>query len=156
MAATGNNVSNEGVFTSSNYGVSWQRRLSSTDSTLTKGGWNPVAISMDGSTMIASGLGRWHISRDAGRSWGALAHDYLGNVKGVAVSVDGAQIAAAVTGGVTFGLFTSVASGYQTSLGISGSITGGQYDSIELQYIGGGTFIVLSSSAYSSGGFAVN
>jgi hypothetical protein len=155
IAGMGGNVSTDGVFTSNDYGVTWARRLSGTDSDLTKGTWSPVAVSADGVTMMASGLGQWHISRDSGRTWIAMAHEYLGNVKGLAMSRDASKIATAVSGGTIFGVYSSVASGARTTTGTSGSLSGGQYDSIEVQYVGGGLFIVLNYNRYSTSGFGV-
>lgn len=60
---------------------------------------------------------------------------------------------AAVYGGSTFGLFTSADEGTATTTGTSGYLAGGQHDSVELQHLGGGTFIVSSYSLFSAGGF---
>jgi hypothetical protein len=155
IAGMGGNISTDGVFTSNDYGVTWARRLSGTDSDLTKGTWRPVAVSPDGFTMTASGLGQWHISRDSGRTWIAIAHEYVGNVRGIAISRDASKIATAVGGGSIFGIYCSAASGARTTTGTSGSISGGQYDSIEIQYVGGGLFLVLNYSRYSTSGFGV-
>jgi hypothetical protein len=42
----------------------------------------------------------------------------------------------------------------KTSLGVQGAIEGDQYDAIDLQYIGGGAFIVRGNAS-ASGGFVV-
>ncbi len=155
IAGMGGNVATEGVFTSSDSGLTWTRRLSSTDADLSKGSWSVVAVSPDGITMLASGLGQWHVSRDSGRTWMSAAHEYLGNVKGIAMSRDASTISTAVSGGSTYGIYSSAASGARTTTGTSGAISGGQYDSIELQYVGGGIFIVPSYIQYSPSGFRV-
>jgi len=52
------------------------------------------------------------------------------------------------------GQFYTSADVRSTSTGTGGSLSGAQYDAIELQYLGGGRFIPLSFASY-SGSFAV-
>lgn len=154
-AVSHNSLVNEGLFVSLDAGSTWIKRLSSTDGDLTKGGWRPVKVSGDGKTIVASALGRMHVSRDMGRTWTNFGHSYLVNVRGLAISRDGSLITAAVSGGSTFGLFTSAEVGAATTTGTNGYLAGRQYDSVELQHLGGGTFIVLGYSLFSTGGLTV-
>lgn len=154
-ASTGGNVSTVGIFTSSDSGVTWVRREGSTP--LTEGGWKPVAISADGTKLVATGVGRWFTSTDSGRTWTSVAHELRGNVAAIALSADGSKVSAAVSGGYSYsGIYTSSAVGERTTAGVGGYVSGGQYDSIEVQHLGGGQFIVLSYAAYSPTGFVVN
>ncbi|MGR6797305.1 WD40/YVTN/BNR-like repeat-containing protein [Sphaerotilus sulfidivorans] len=152
-AVSHDSLANEGLFVSLDAGSTWSKRRSSTAFDRSGGGWRPVKVSGDGKTIVASGGGHMHVSRDAGRIWTSSSHEYLGNVRGLAVSRDGSRMTAAVNGGSTFGLFTSADAGIATTTGISGYLTGGQHDSVELQHLGGGTFIVSSYSLFSAGGF---
>jgi hypothetical protein len=54
-------------------------------------------------------------------------------------------VAAAGGGGIYTSRPTAVPS---TTIGTEGAIIGGQYDAVELQYVGNGTFMVLSNEGY--------
>ena len=99
------------------------------------------------------GAGGWMIAQNAGQSIitknlpggiGALwtARDSVRNWVGVASSSDGTKLVASVYGGQ---IYTSTPN---TTIGTAGSISGGQYDAIELQCIGSNTFTVLSNEGY--------
>ncbi len=99
--------------------------------------WSDVALSSDGSKMVAVAYGgQIYMSTDSGVTWTATATSQ--NWYGVASSADGTRAVAVVLGGQIYTLSTT------TTIGIAGSISGGQYDAIELQYVGNGTFTVLS------------
>ncbi len=59
-----------------------------------------------------------------------------------ASSSDETKLVAVIGSG---GIYTSEPS---TTAGTAGSISGGQYDAVELQYIGNNTFMVLSNEGY--------
>jgi hypothetical protein len=62
----------------------------------------------------------------------------------VASSSDGSRLAATDIGGY---IYTSTPTPLaNTSTGVAGSISGSQYDSIDLQYAGNGVFLVRSSA----------
>ena len=96
--------------------------------------------------MAATSGGRLYESSDIGRTWRATSD--VGAWTAVASSADGVKVAAAKSGS-TIQLGTRRTS---TTLGITGSISGGQQDSLELQYVGGGVFMpvgyVLANLAF--------
>jgi hypothetical protein len=62
--------------------------------------------------------------------------------RSVASSSDGTKLVAVATND---GIYTTFLTPIQnTTVGTEGSISGSQYDAIELQYIGNDTFVVLS------------
>lgn len=97
-----------------------------------------------------AGAGGWKIAQNAGQS---IITRNLGVMAGanwtaresnrywssVASSADGSKLVAVDSGGQ---IHTSIAS---TTPGVTGTLSGGQYDAIELQYLGNGMFSVLSS-----------
>jgi hypothetical protein len=111
--------------------------------------WFGVASSADGSKLVANAVGgQLYTSTDSGVTW--TARDSTRSWYGLASSADGNKLVAGASGGQ---LYTSGGVG-STSTGAGGSLSGAQYDAIELQYMGGGTFIPLSFASY-SGSFAV-
>jgi hypothetical protein len=90
--------------------------------------------------------GQIYTSSDSGLSW--IPRESARNWTGVASSSDGAKLVAVVGGGR---IYTSVPTSHviqSTTVGTAGSLSGGQYDAIELQYIGNNTFTVLSNEGY--------
>jgi hypothetical protein len=87
------------------------------------------------------GNGQIYTSEDSGSSW--AAHGITSDWSAVAASSDGMKILAAVTNGL---IYTSTIP--TSTVGTLGSISGGQYDAIELQYIGNDKFTVLSHEGY--------
>ena len=88
------------------------------------------------------------MSDDAGVTW--KAREKRRPWRGIAMSADGNRLVAADNGGdppiVSAGGLIYTSRGNRTSTGTLGSITGGQGDSIQVQYLGGGQFKVLNSS----------
>ena len=88
------------------------------------------------------------LSNDAGVT--SKAVEKARQWRGIAMSADGNRLVAAENGGDAFGsglvglIYTS--RGNRTATGTLGSITGGQGDSIQVQYLGNGQFKVLNSS----------
>ena len=119
------------MYTSTDAGLSWTLRMS-------VAAWKSVASSADGSKLVAAeNGGLLYTSTDGGASWtsGGAPNTIW---QGVASSADGSRLVAATPFSA---LYTSIPS---TTLGGNGSISGSNFDSIELQYVGGGMFNVLS------------
>ena len=118
------------LYTSTDFGVTWTPRDSMRM-------WAAVASSADGTKLVAAETGgQLYISTDSGVTW--LPRDSARDWDSVASSADGNRLVAAENGGQ---LYTSIAT---TTVGTAGGISGGQYDTLDLQYIGGNTFIVRS------------
>ncbi len=118
------------LYKSSDYGVTWTAVESNRS-------WRSVASSADGMRLVAAAAaGQIYYSPDAGVNWNA--RDSNRNWYSVASSADGTRFVAVAYGDQ---ILTSDA---RTTVGTSGSIAGKQYDAIEVQYIGGNVFSVLS------------
>jgi hypothetical protein len=132
--------SGNGIYTSTDSGVTWSAHDSVRN-------WYSVASSSDGTKLIAADVGvgsggQLYTSPDSGATW--TARDSSRTWYSVASSSDGSKLVAGVYGGQ---IFTSTAI-QSTTVGTAGSISGAQYDAIELQCIGNNTFIVLSYAGY--------
>jgi hypothetical protein len=103
--------------------------------------------------VTGAGAGGWQILSNAGQSIITDGLTFVGmdwtqtsataaSWQAVASSSDGSHLVAVVYNG---GIYTSAP---YTATGTAGSITGSRYDTIELQYIGGGSFNILSSKGY--------
>jgi hypothetical protein len=89
---------------------------------------------------VGSNLGRVTISSDGGGTW--TPQETPRQWWAVAMSAAGTKVVAAVFGG---SIFTYNSLGLTTTPGPAGSLRGGQYSAVELQYIGDGQFLPLSS-----------
>ena len=105
-----------------------------------------MASSADGSKLVAAPLinsntanpEQLYTSTDSGVSW--TARDAGRNWYAVASSADGSKLVAAHGGGQ---LYTSSPSSVaSTTAGTLGSISGAQYDAVDLQYVAPNTFMV--------------
>ena len=110
------------------------------------------AVSGDGKTMAlvgssTGGPGGLSLSTDGGVSWAAVRTSPLW-ADSIALSTDGNRAVFAGNGGAI--VATRL---LQTTSGTGGQIDGEQFDTIELQYIGAGTYIVRGHS--SASGFTV-
>ena len=116
------------LYTSSDSGVTWTARESIRN-------WTSVALSSDGNKVVATAnSGQIYTSTDSGLSWIPRETDRAWSA--VAMSADGGLLISAIDGGQ---LFTS----YQgTTTGITGSISGEQFESVDLQCIDVNTFVV--------------
>lgn len=103
-----------------------------------------MASSADGSKLVALDyVGLIYTSTDSGVTW--IPHDSARVWSSVATSADGSKLVAAVYGGQ---IYTSIDSGVSwTPRAVGGSISGLQFDALELQYVGGGLFAPLSFSS---------
>ncbi|MBA2723372.1 MAG: hypothetical protein H0U56_10860 [Methylibium sp.] len=134
---------NEQVYTSTDTGVNWTPRDTARN-------WYGVASSADGGKLVAvdSG-GQVYTSTDSGITW--TARESGRSWRSVASSADGSKLFAGVAGGR---LYTSV--GGTTTPGTTGWLRGGQYDAVELQFVGNGLFIPLSFTSGSVAGIVGN
>ncbi|WAC73808.1 hypothetical protein OU995_03460 [Roseateles sp. SL47] len=120
------------IWTSTDYGTTWERQ----DSTRN---WRGITTSQDGRYVVAVTDGSLiYQSTDFGSSWQPTAD--AGAWTTVASSSDGLTLLA---GKVNVDLYGGVRRSY-TTLGVTGYISGGQDDALQLQYVGGGTFIPIS------------
>ncbi len=124
------------IYTSTDAGVNWIPR--GTGFRL----WTAVASSADGTRLIAAELfkGKLFTSTDSGVSWTASGN--FNDWSAVATSADGKK-SVAVTD------FDKIYTSYllpaeTTTLGGTGYLVGGQYASVELQYVGDGLFLPIS------------
>jgi len=129
-----------GIYVSANFGGTWTR----TGAPGTN--WAAVASSADGGKLAAAVLnGGIYISSNFGTTWTPQTNAPVEKWISIASSADGGRLAATVhnLGG---GLYISQASVQTaTTPGINGYISGGQGTAIELQYIGNGQFMPVSS-----------
>jgi hypothetical protein len=122
------------IYTSANSGVTWTQQTGSGQRN-----WRSLASSADGSELAgAVGSGFIYTSIDSGVSWTQNASS-SGWVS-IASSSDGIHLAAAQSGGYVYTEFSQA----ETTVGTGGSLSGAQYDMVELQYLGNGVFGVLS------------
>ena len=126
-----------GIYTSIDSGGSWQK-TSAPDR-----GWLSVAMSADGKKLVAGGeygVGAY-VSDDFGNTWVQSAANTSVAYVALASTPNGRRWYGATNSNSIIGF----ASEPYTTLGTSGSLSGDQFDTVELQYIGGGVFNILSS-----------
>lgn len=120
------------IYTSADSGVTWTPRESSRN-------WQSVASSADGSELVVvvSG-GQIYTSANSGVTW--MPRESSRNWSAVASSADGTRLAATA---YTEQIYTA-AVGVTTVLG-AGYLTGAAKTAVELLYVGGGEFMIISS-----------
>ncbi|HEX6997437.1 MAG TPA: YCF48-related protein [Gammaproteobacteria bacterium] len=125
---------NGGLHTSTDGGLTWTAGL--TDDIE----WTTAAMSRDGRTLVAAGFSSAiMISTDYGASW-RPGDSVVGTWSDIVCTSDCSKIAAVRAGGyVTTSPRTKV---FTTTPGTDGFLQGSQWDAIDLQYVGGGLFIV--------------
>jgi hypothetical protein len=130
-----------GIYTSVNSGSTWQQ--TSAPST----NWYAVASSADGAKLAAAVRGGGiYLSSNSGATWTQQAGAPVQNWVSIASSADGSQLAAAVYNTAS-GIYVSQSSTQVSSMtGTNGFISGGQGTAVELQYIGNGKFMPVSSA----------
>ena len=134
------------IYTSSDSGVTWTPRATAQN-------WSGVASSSDGIHLIAgvfrqpaggANAGQIYTSSDSGETWILQTMSPMMQWTGFALSSDGThQVAVDFAGEI----YTSVAianANLSTAVGTTGSFGGGPYDSLELIYLGSGTFGIQS------------
>ncbi|MBU1237429.1 MAG: hypothetical protein KJ634_14525 [Gammaproteobacteria bacterium] len=101
--------------------------------------WIAVASSADGKRLLAAEEGgQLYTSSDFGTTW--IPRDSPRNWSAVASSDDGRKLVAVEMGGRIYTSGPTTIS--NTTSGTAGYISGGQYDAVDLQYIGNDTFMV--------------
>jgi len=129
------------IHTSTDSGVNWTAREN-------RRSWQSVASSADGSKLVAvENNGQIYTSIDSGVNWTARENSRLW--QSVAASADGSKLVAVADGSQIYTTFTN-----STTLGVTGSLSGSQYDTLKLQYLGSGVFMPLDYTSY-SGSFVV-
>lgn len=128
------------IYTSTDSGVTWTQRESARQ-------WFGVASSSDGTKLVAVVyFGQIYTSTNSGVTWTPRESNRYWTA--VASSSDGTQLVAAVYGGQIYTADPTTFEVQSTTVGTAGWISGGQYDAVELQYIGNNTFTVLSNEGY--------
>jgi hypothetical protein len=127
------------IYVSNNGGGTWVAQFGT-------GSWNGVACSADGKKMVAVSASAVHTSTDSGYTWvtrdGVSSSGFTGQC--VASSADGTKLVAGSAGGPNGGpIFTSTTA---TTSGSTGFLSGGQFSAVELQHIGNGQFMPISSA----------
>lgn len=102
--------------------------------------WYAAASSADGMRLVAGAYGgAILISTDGGVNWKATSRSG-GYTRGLASSADGLRIAGGELGGTLF----TIQSFPTTTTGVTGSVSGAQYDALDLVHAGGGLFVPRS------------
>lgn len=132
---------NGGIYTSVNSGSIWQ--MTSAPST----NWYAVASSADGMKLAAAVYnGGIYVSSNGGVTWTLQAGAPIKSWISIASSSDGTRLAAAVYN-TSSGLYLSQALTQTASMtGTNGFVSGGPGSAVELQYIGNGKYMPLSSA----------
>ena len=108
-------------------------------------GLSCLAVSSDRTRLVAGATnGLLYASANQGATWTALVTT-SNNWSGAWMSADGSKLAATVSG-VTGGLYYSSVIAQPNTVSTNSSICGSQGSAVELQYIGNGQFIPVSSS----------
>jgi hypothetical protein len=131
-----------GIYTSGNSGGSWVQQ---TNGAPANTNWASIASSSDGSKLAAVVHGGGiYLSSNSGFTW-AQVNAPSNNWFCVSSSGDGSKLTAGIYGG---GIYTSIASLAATTstTGTNGYIAGPQGSAVELQYIGNGQFMPVSSA----------
>ncbi|MGA3283381.1 MAG: hypothetical protein ABSD57_02830 [Verrucomicrobiota bacterium] len=133
-----------GIYTWSNSGGTWTRQTNAPNAN-----WTSVASSSDGSKLAAViNGGGIYTSSNFGVTWAQQSYAPAKNWSSIASSADGTKLAAAVNSTSSGGIYVSQASSQitTTTVGTNGYITGGQGTAVELQYVGNGLFMPVSSA----------
>jgi photosystem II stability/assembly factor-like uncharacterized protein len=138
-------VNGGGIYTSTDSGSSWTHRTSGLPSSPV---WSSVASSSDGGKLAATvNGGGIYTSINWGATWTQQSGAPSASWSSITSSADGNKLAAAINNASSGGIYTMQASTQTlTTTGASGGITGGQGTAVELQYIGNGQFMPVSST----------
>lgn len=132
-----------GIFTSINSGSTWTPTGAPTTN------WVSIASSSDGSKLVAvASGGNIYTSANWGTTWLPQTNNVATGVNWgcAASSSSGSVLAAGIYNSTSGGIYTSQASSQTTTTaGTTGYISGGQGSAVELQYIGNGQFMPVSS-----------
>ena len=129
------------IYTSTDSGVTWSQ------SGAPAANWSSLTSSADGEKLAATiGGGGIYFSSNAGATWTQQAGAPAQNWDAIASSADGTRLAASVYN-IGVGIYLSQASTQVSSAtGTNGFISGGPGTAVELQYIGNGQFMPVSSA----------
>jgi len=136
-----------GIYTSSNFGSTWTQQTNAPN-----GNWLSIASSADGGKLAAAVYGgNIYFSSNFGVTWTLQFNAPVAFWQGIASSADGTKLAAAINNtsaaAPPVGIYVSQASTQISSLtGTNGFVSGGQGTAVELQYIGSGQFMPVSSA----------
>jgi len=120
------------IWRSDDSGATWEAVASTRD-------WRGIASSSDGRYVVAATSGgALYESPDGGQTWRATAD--AGAWTAVASSADGLTLLAGKSGAALYGGVRRSS----TTPGVTGSLSGGQSDALQLQYVGGGVFMPIS------------
>ncbi len=120
------------IWTSSDSGTTWESVGANRD-------WRGIATSSDGRFVVAATSGgTLYESSDFGATWRSTAS--TGSWNPIASSSDGLTLLAGNSGSA---LYTGSRRSF-TTLGATGSLSGGQEDALQLQYVGAGLFMPIS------------
>jgi hypothetical protein len=139
-------VSGGKIYTSADYGVTWNIQTNAPT-----GNWSALDCSSDGGRLIASvNGGGVYLSVNFGFSWVKQPMPDK-NWTAVACSADCTKMSAVyfdgtTSGGIYFGQSFMQTTTATSTLGTGGSIGGSQGSSVELQYLGNGQFMPVSSA----------
>ncbi|MGC9944217.1 MAG: hypothetical protein ABSE48_20515 [Verrucomicrobiota bacterium] len=131
---------NSGIYTSANFGKTWQLQSGAP----TSAGWESVFMSPDGSKLAAVAYGGGiYTSINFGVNWSKQSAP-TSNWAAICSSADGTHLSAAINNGGIY--YSSVAAMTSTTVGTNGYLSGPQGSAVELQYLGNGKFMPVSSS----------
>ncbi|SEK78699.1 Uncharacterized protein SAMN05216359_10377 [Roseateles sp. YR242] len=120
------------IWMSNDYGTTWEAQGTSR-------AWRGITTSSDGRFVVATTSGGTvYQSTDSGTTWQSSADG--GAWTAVASSSDGLTLLASKSGGALYGGSRRSS----TTTGVTGSVSGGQEDALQLQYVGGGVFMPIS------------
>ena len=129
-----------GIYTSTDSGMTWRQGTSAT------GPWSSVAGSADGRVLAATaratgqfqqGPGVVYLSTDAGASWSQQSASSGPSWVAAAMSADGTKLMFGASDGTLAMPLPA------STLGTAGFLTGEQFEAVELQYVGNGTFAII-------------
>jgi len=125
------------IWSSIDFGTTWESQAAAR-------AWRGITTSSDGRFVVAvTSGGTIYESTDSGTSWQSTADG--GSWVAVAGSSDGLSLIAAKSGAALY----AGSRRSSTTPGVTGSISGGQEDALQLQYVGGGQFMPISYVAAS-------
>ena len=133
-----------GISTSADAGANWTTR---TVGLPVSANWTAVASSSDGGKLAATvSVGGIFTSVNWGATWAQQSGEPTANWLAIVSSADGNNLAAAIYSAISGGIYDLQSSSQtSTTTGTTGGIAGGQATAVELQYVGNGLFMPVSS-----------
>jgi photosystem II stability/assembly factor-like uncharacterized protein len=140
-------VNGGGIYTSGNSGSTWTQQLSAPNTN-----WISIVSSADGSKLAAAVKnGGIYFSANFGVTWAQQTNAPVAIWQSITSSSDGSKLAVVINNTSVLappvGIYLSQAAMQTSSMtGTNGFISGGQGTAVELQYIGNGQFMPVSSA----------